>query len=149
MAALELDFAGLGKASVDPGTKVWDALQQLSEENRKDALGIRVGGALLDLGTPVLEGGRATLVRLKEDTEDARFFYRHSFSHILAQAVRRLFPGTKLAIGPAIATGFYYDFDPARPFTEDDLEKISAEMEKIVKENHRFERLEVTEDEAR
>ena len=60
---------------------------------------------------------------------------RHSASHIMAQAVKRLFPNVKLAIGPAIDTGFYYDFDTETPFSPEDLEKIEAEMKKITKEN--------------
>ena len=73
---------------------------------------------------------------------------RHSASHVLAQAVKRLFPDTKLAIGPAIDTGFYYDFDTEHAFTPDDLEKIEAEMKKIAKENLKIERFELPIDEA-
>ncbi len=73
---------------------------------------------------------------------------RHSASHIMAQAVKRLYPDTKLAIGPAIDTGFYYDFDSEHTFTVDDLEKIEAEMKKIVKENLKIERFELPRDEA-
>lgn len=68
---------------------------------------------------------------------------RHSASHVMAQAVQKLFPGTKLAIGPATETGFYYDFDTEHTFTEDDLRKIEDEMKKIVKENLIFERYEI------
>ena len=73
---------------------------------------------------------------------------RHSASHILAQAVKRLFPDVKLAIGPAIETGFYYDFDTEHTFTPDDLEKIEAEMKKIAKENLKIERFELPRNEA-
>ncbi len=73
---------------------------------------------------------------------------RHSASHVLAQAVKRLFPNTKLAIGPAIDNGFYYDFDAENPFTNEDLEKLEAEMKKIVKENLKIERFELPRDEA-
>ncbi len=73
---------------------------------------------------------------------------RHSASHILAQAVKRLFPAAKLAIGPAIDNGFYYDFDTDKPFTADDLEKLEAEMKKIVKENIKIERFELEREEA-
>ncbi len=73
---------------------------------------------------------------------------RHSASHVLAQAVLRLYPETKLAIGPAIDSGFYYDFDTVTPFTADDLEKIEAEMKKIVKENLKIERFEFPRNEA-
>lgn len=73
---------------------------------------------------------------------------RHSASHVMAQAVKRLFPGTKLAIGPAIDTGFYYDFDSEHTFTQEDLEKIEAEMKKIAKENLKIERFELPRNEA-
>ena len=73
---------------------------------------------------------------------------RHSASHILAQAVKRLFPDTKLAIGPAIDTGFYYDFDTEHTFTPEDLDKLEAEMKKIVKENLKIERFELSRQEA-
>lgn len=73
---------------------------------------------------------------------------RHSAAHVMAQAVKRLFPGTKLAIGPAVETGFYYDFDTERPFTAEDLEKIEAEMKKISKENLKIERFELPREEA-
>ncbi len=74
------------------------------------------------------------------DDEIGRNALRHTASHILAQAVKRLFPETKLAIGPSIKDGFYYDFDTDHPFTEEDLEKLEAEMKKITKENLKLER---------
>jgi len=73
---------------------------------------------------------------------------RHSTSHVLADAVKRLFPGTKLGIGPSIKDGFYYDFEKAEPFTEEDLAKLEEEMRKIIKENSPFERQELSKDEA-
>lgn len=74
--------------------------------------------------------------------------YRHTCSHVLAQAVKRLYPGAKLAIGPATADGFYYDFDVETPFTPEDLEQIEAEMRKIVKERLRLERFELPRNDA-
>lgn len=73
---------------------------------------------------------------------------RHSASHVMAQAVKRLFPNVKLAIGPAIDNGFYYDFDTDKPFTREDLDAIEAEMKKIAKENLKIERFELSRDEA-
>ncbi|MDP4134014.1 MAG: threonine--tRNA ligase [Bacillota bacterium] len=81
------------------------------------------------------------------ETDELRTL-RHSASHIMAQAVKRLYPNVKLAIGPAIDTGFYYDFDIDTPFTQDDLEKIESEMKKIVKENLKIERFELPRPEA-
>ncbi|MDA0337793.1 MAG: threonine--tRNA ligase, partial [bacterium] len=83
------------------------------------------------------------------DDPEAAWVYRHSMSHVLAQAVRKLFPDAQLAIGPAIDDGFYYDFDVAQPFTPDDLIAIEKEMKRVVKQNHRFEREELSRDEAR
>ena len=74
---------------------------------------------------------------------------RHSAAHIMAQAVQRLFPNTKVTIGPVIENGFFYDFDPEKPFTEEDLAKIEGEMAKIVKENYEFKRSEMTAEEAK
>jgi threonyl-tRNA synthetase len=134
---------------VESGIIAWDMLQQTMEEIPKDAIGIKIGDTRLDLQSPVTEEGEFSVICFKDDDEDVKHFYRHSMSHVLAQAVRRLFPEAKLAIGPAIADGFYYDFDVEKPFTPEDLETISAEMKKIIKENHKFERKELSADEAR
>ena len=83
-----------------------------------------------------------------EEVEDELPVIRHTASHIMAQAVQRLYPGTKLAIGPAIDDGFYYDFDKDGGFTPDDLDKIEAEMKKIVKENLKIETYTLPRDEA-
>jgi len=82
------------------------------------------------------------------ENEEYKDAYRHTAAHMLAQAVKRLFPDVKLAIGPAIADGFYYDIDSPTPFTPDDLEKIEAEMRKISKEKLPLERFELSRDEA-
>src|SRR3989338_7939270 len=74
---------------------------------------------------------------------------RHSMSHILAQAVKHLFPGTKLGIGPATDEGFYYDFDPAQPFTPEDLKKLEKEMDKMIRLNQSFHKQMISKDEAK
>lgn len=86
-------------------------------------------------------GGGKTL-----DVEES--MYWHTTSHIMAQAVKRLFPEAKLAIGPAIENGFYYDFDVEKPFSEEDLRAIEEEMKKISKENLELERFELPREEA-
>jgi len=80
--------------------------------------------------------------------EEALFSLRHSAAHILAQAVLDLFPGTKLAIGPAIKDGFYYDFDREEPFTDDDMRRLEARMRVIVEEGQEFEQRPVSKHEA-
>jgi threonyl-tRNA synthetase len=82
------------------------------------------------------------------ENEEYKKSYRHTTSHILAQAVKRLYPAAKLAIGPAIADGFYYDFDTEEPFTPEMMEKIEAEMRKIIKEKLPLERFELPREEA-
>lgn len=82
------------------------------------------------------------------DSEEGEHIIRHSAAHLMAQAVVRLFPGTKVTIGPAIENGFYYDFDSEEQFTPEDLEKIEAEMKKIVKEDIKIERLEMSREDA-
>jgi threonyl-tRNA synthetase len=105
------------------------------------------GEALRDLAWIPDDGDIVESVPI--DTDEGRAVLRHSTAHVLAQAVQRLFPAAKLGIGPPIANGFYYDFDVAQPFTPDDLEKLEAEMRKIVKERQRFSRRVVTDDDAR
>ena len=99
----------------------------------KDALAVKLDGQILDLKRPITASGAFEVITPKHP--DALEVYRHSTAHLTAHAVKRLFPGVKIGIGPAIEHGFYYDFDPGRPFTHEDLEKIEAEMRKIVAEN--------------
>ena len=87
-----------------------------------------------------LHGGKTA------EVEEA--LYWHTTSHIMAQAVKRLFPEAKLTIGPSIENGFYYDFDVEKPFSEEDLRKIEEEMKKVIKEDIEIERFELSRDEA-
>jgi threonyl-tRNA synthetase len=112
----------------------------------KDALGVKLNGNVLDLSRPLTESGKFEVVTPKH--ADALELYRHSTAHLCANAVKRLFPGVKIGIGPAIENGFYYDFDPGRPFTPEDLEKIEAEMRKIVAEDNVVVRREMSKAEA-
>ncbi|GAA1613031.1 threonine--tRNA ligase [Leucobacter chromiireducens] len=113
----------------------------------RSIVAMRVNGELRDLATEVTETDTVEPVAI--DTEDGLNILRHSAAHVLAQAVQRINPETTLGIGPPITDGFYYDFDPAEPFTPEDLKAISSEMQKIVKQGQRFVRRVVTEDEAR
>ncbi|MHB1042297.1 MAG: threonine--tRNA ligase [Eubacteriales bacterium] len=112
----------------------------------KEALAAKVNGRVVDLSTPLNQDAAVEFVTF--DSGEGAEVYRHSSSHVLAQAVKRLFPGTRLAIGPAIAEGFYYDFDPAENFTPEDLPKIEREMEAIIKEDLPIERFELPRGEA-
>lgn len=112
----------------------------------KDALAVKVGGKVLDLKRPITESGPFEVITPRHP--DALEVYRHSTAHLTAHAVKRLFPGVKIGIGPAIENGYYYDFDPGRAFTPEDLERIEAEMRKIVAEDAPVERLEMSKAEA-
>ncbi len=112
----------------------------------KAACVCRINGEVKDLRTPINEDSAVEILTFEDD--EGKKAFRHTASHILAQAVKRLFPGAKLAIGPAIDDGFYYDFDIDQPFTFEDLEKIEGEMKKIVKEALPLERFELAPDEA-
>jgi threonyl-tRNA synthetase len=104
----------------------------------KAAVAVALDGELLDLDRPLTGSGKFEVVT--ENTESGRHIARHSAAHILAQAVLDLFPGAHFAIGPAIEDGFYYDFDIGRPFTPDDLERLSARMSEIVAADQPFQR---------
>lgn len=112
----------------------------------KAACVCKIDGALCDLRTPIEKD--ASLEILTFDDEDGKKAFRHTASHILAQAVKRLYPAAKLAIGPAIDNGFYYDFDVDEPFTQEALTAIETEMKKIVKEALPLEKFELAPDEA-
>ena len=89
------------------------------------------------------------MIQLKTEKDSQLSKLRHSMAHVMAEAVFKLFPGSKIAIGPSIDTGFYYDFELTRPITQDDLGEIEKEMRRIVSGNHDFVRKEVSKDEAR
>ena len=107
----------------------------------REFVAARRGEEWVDFHTELRASDEVELVPWEAD--EAGWVYRHSLSHVMAQAVRRLFPEARLAIGPAIDDGFYYDFDVSEPFTTEDLGRIEKEMKRVVRENHRFEREEV------
>ena len=120
--------------------------KSISNSLAKKAVAAKVNDELMDMSTVL--NGEARIEFITPDTEEGEEVIRHSTAHLMAQAVVRLFPGTKVAIGPAIENGFYYDFDPKEQFTEEDLVKIEAEMKKIVKENEKIERIMMTREDA-
>ena len=112
----------------------------------KAACCVKLDGKVCDLRTPVTSD--CTFEVCTFDTEEGKHTFWHTASHILAQAVKRIYPETKLSIGPSIENGFYYDFDTDHPFTADDLAKFEAEMKKIVKEGIEITRFELSPAEA-
>lgn len=128
------------------GITVMQVAESISAGLARVALAAEIDGEVKDLST-VLDKD-CTLNLLTFDSEGGKHAFRHTASHIMAQAVKRLYPKARLAIGPAIENGFYYDFDMERPFTPEDLEKIEAEMNKIVKEDLTLERFTLPREEA-
>ncbi|MCL2672532.1 MAG: threonine--tRNA ligase [Clostridiales bacterium] len=120
------------------GATALDIANDISPRLAKATLCAIVNGDVCDAGMPIYED--AELRFCSFDDAEGRFAYRHTAAHMLAQAVKRLFPGVKLAIGPAIENGFYYDFDAEQAFTAEDLKRIEKEMEKIAGENLKLER---------
>ncbi|AOY76381.1 threonine--tRNA ligase [Clostridium formicaceticum] len=131
---------------VNQGTSIYDIAKEISEGLARVAIGAEVNDVSVDLSYKVEEDCNVNILRFED--EEGKDFLRHTSAHILAQAVKRLYPNTKLAIGPAIDNGFYYDFDSEHKFTPEDLEKIEAEMKKIVKEKLDLERFELSREEA-
>ncbi|APF21066.1 threonine--tRNA ligase [Clostridium butyricum] len=131
---------------IEDNSTVFDLAQSISRNLGKSALVGEVNGCLVDLNYKLKNNDEVNI--LSDDSEKAVEVIRHSSAHIMAQAVKRLYKNAKLAIGPSIANGFYYDFDIDTPIIKEDLEKIEKEMNKIVKENLKFERIDVSKEEA-
>jgi threonyl-tRNA synthetase len=128
------------------GTTVLDIVRELSEGLARKTVAAELDGRVVGLTTPVTDNGALNILTF--DDEKGRDVYRHTASHIMAQAVKRLYPDVKLAIGPAIENGFYYDFDTEQPFSVEDFEAIETEMKKIIGEKLPIERFELPREEA-
>ena len=131
---------------VEAGKNALDLAGEISKELKKEALAARLNGEVISLVTPINEEGTLEIVGFED--EDGRRTLRHTASHVLAQAVKHLKPEARLAIGPAIENGFYYDFDVDEPFTPEFLAAVEKEMQKIIKKNDRVERFELPRAEA-
>lgn len=130
----------------EKGISVLDVAKSLSEGLARNAFCGLVNGEVVDLRQTLNDDCEVGICTF--DSQEGKDALRHSASHVLAYAVKRLFPEAKIAIGPAIEDGFYYDFDKEGAFTTSDLEKIEAEMKKIIKENPQIERFELPRNEA-
>ena len=142
---MNLVINGQSRSFAD-GMNALDIAGEISRDLKKEALAARLDGQVISLVTPI--EGDHTLEILTFADDDGRRTLRHTASHVLAQAVLRLRPDAKLAIGPAIDSGFYYDFDVDEPFTPDFLREVEKEMQKIIKKNDRLERFELPREEA-
>lgn len=130
----------------EAGISIKEVALSISAGLARVALAAEVDGIVKDLSTKLDKDCKLNLLTFEDD--GGKHAFRHTASHILAQAVKRLMPEAKLAIGPAIDNGYYYDFDIDKPFTPDDLEKVENEMEKIIKEDLLLERFTLPKEEA-
>ena len=146
MANVTVIFPG-GKQETVEASGTWgDVAQALGKRAGRNVVGVKVGDEIRDLHTDVEDGAEFSFIPL--DSEDGTAILRHSTAHIMAQAVQDLYPGTKVTIGPAIETGFYYDFDVQTPFTPEDLEKIEARMNEVIGADLPFVREAIDKDDA-
>ena len=127
-----------------------DAARAIGPKLAEQAVLLRSNGGVRDLRLPVSDGERIQILTTRDkDDPDALYVLRHSAAHLLAEAARRLFPGTKVAIGPPIENGFYYDFEFPEPVTEADLAHLEEEVRKEIAEGRAWERIDVSREEAR
>src|SRR6476619_7484889 len=127
-----------------------DAAAAIGPKLAEQAVLVRSNGRVQDLRLPLEDGQKIQILTTRDkDDPDALFVLRHSTAHLLAEAVRRLYPGVKIAIGPPIENGFYYDFEFPEPISEGDLEGIEAELQKEISEGREWNREEISREEAR
>jgi threonyl-tRNA synthetase len=127
-----------------------DAARAIGSKLAEQAVLVRSNGAVQDLRLPLQDGQQIHFLTTRDsDDPDALYVLRHSAAHLLAEAVRRLYPGVKIAIGPPIENGFYYDFEFPEPITEADLARIEDEVRREIKEGREWQREEISRDEAK
>jgi threonyl-tRNA synthetase len=127
-----------------------DAARAIGPKLAEQAVLVRSNGQVRDLRLPLADGERIQILSTRDrEDPDALYVLRHSAAHLLAEAARRLFPGTRVAIGPPIENGFYYDFEFPEPITEADLGRLEEEIRKEISEGREWERIEVSREEAR
>jgi len=128
--------------NLQEGASIHDLAASIGTGLAKAAIAGKINGKLVDLNAKLADGAAVEIIT--EKSPEALEIIRHSTSHLMAQAVKALFPQAKVTIGPAIETGFYYDFDLDRPFTPEDLEKIEAKMQELAKADLKIERKELS-----
>ncbi len=146
IAVMNITLQDGKKSVVERGETVGAALSALGIPLGPDILAAKVNGQVVDLSIPLSED--ATIEPVRFDSPEGRDVYRHSSTHIMAQAVKEVFPTAQLTIGPALEDSFFYDFAFERPFTPEDLEKIEAQASEIIKRNLTIIRREFTKEEA-
>lgn len=145
---LKVTLKDNSEIEVEKGTSILDVAKKISEGLARNATCGEVNGEVKDLRYELQEDCNLVIHTFQEEDLEGKKAYWHTTSHIMAQAVKRLFPDVKFAIGPSIDNGFYYDFDVETPFTDEDKAKIEEEMKKIIKEDLEIERFSLPKKEA-
>ena len=130
---ITITFPDLSKEEFRKGITPLEIAEKISRRLAEEAVAAKANDKLVDLTMPILEDSKIEI--LKFDSKEGKEVFWHSTNHVLANAVKELWPDAKLGIGPAIENGFYYDFDKKEPFTPEDLKKIEEKMKEIVKRN--------------
>ena len=131
---------------IEDGSSGYSLATSISRKLAKEAVAAKVNGKLVDLSHDLKESDQVEIITV--DSEEGIEIIRHSTAHVMAQAVKRIYGNVKLAIGPTVKNGFYYDFDLDTPLTHGDIEKIEEEMNKIINEDLKFKRKDVSREEA-
>jgi len=150
---LKIVIQGIGEFEFQSGQSLKTLIPEVKKIIKKLPIGFKLKGKFIDWHTFIkenlAENGIVELSPVFSEDQDALWFLRHTASHVLAQAVKELFPEAKLGIGPAIEDGFYYDIYYSRPFNEEDLQKIEAKVKEIIKQKLPLERKEISKEEAK
>ncbi|MBA3064039.1 threonine--tRNA ligase [Candidatus Woesearchaeota archaeon] len=143
---IKIKFPDGSKKEYEKGISVIEVAKDIGEKLADDAIAAKLNNELVDLSTKINKDSNLRIITFKDDAGKEAF--RHSSAHLMAQAIKNLYPDVKFAIGPAVDEGFYYDIDLDKKLTPEDLIKIEKEMDKIVKENLKVERTKLTKKEA-
>jgi len=150
LSSLKVVLPDSSELELPEGATGLDAARKIGSKLAEQAVLVRSNGSVQDLRLPLHDGQQIHFLTTRDtDDPDALYVLRHSAAHLLAEAVRRLYPGVKIAIGPPIENGFYYDFQFPEPITEADLAKIEAEVKREIKEGREWSREEISRDEAK
>ena len=148
MPQITLTMPDNSEKTAESGITGLEIAKSISEGLARKAIAIRLGEKILDLNRPLTENGKFRIITASNEDPDSLFVLRHSCAHVLAEAICALYPGTRLAYGPPVDDGFYYDLATPTPITHGDFERIEKKMAEIVKEDRPFTRIEVPLEEA-
>src|SRR5206468_9547473 len=147
--AMKVVLPDNSKLELPDGATGLDAAAAIGPKLAEQAVLVRSDGHVQDLRLPLEDGQKIQILTTRDkDDPDALYVLRHSSAHLLAEAVRRLYPGVKIAIGPPIENGFYYDFEFPQPISEGDLQKIEDEVRHEIEEGREWSREEISRDDA-